>query len=70
MSRLLTTAVRQERGQWIVEMVLLDEDGAERRHVSTHRTRAHAQAAAAIIERAANRRQRPAPGEETTDDDE
>ncbi len=64
MSRLLRTAVRNEHGQWIVEMVLLDEHGAERRRVSAYRTQALAQVAAASIERAASRRQRPAPDEE------
>lgn len=49
------TFVREEEGQWIVDIVVAFPDGVVRRSVNKYRTRRHAEIAASWIRRAADR---------------
>lgn len=49
------TFVELERGQWVVDIVVIFPDGAVRRRVNTFRTEARARIAASWIKRAAQR---------------
>lgn len=49
------TYVEQERGQWVVDIVVIFEDEVVRKRVNTFRTERRAQIAAEWIKRAAQR---------------
>jgi hypothetical protein len=49
------TYVEEERGQWVVDIVVIFEDEAIRRRVNTFRTERRARIAAEWIKRAAQR---------------
>lgn len=49
------TFVREESGQWVVDIAVAFPDGVVRRTVNTYRTRRHAEIAARWILRAADR---------------
>jgi hypothetical protein len=49
------TYVEQERGQWVVDIVVIFEDEAVRRRINTYRTERRARIAAEWIKRAAQR---------------
>jgi hypothetical protein len=49
------TYIEQERGQWVVDIVVIFEDEAVRRRINTFRTEARARIAAEWIKRAAQR---------------
>lgn len=62
----VTTEVIQESGQWTVYLLVISDQGVERRAVSTHRSSALANLAADVIRRTATRRRAPV---EDNDDD-
>jgi len=49
------TYVESERGQWVVDIVVIFEDEAVRRRINTYRTERRARIAAEWIKRAAQR---------------
>ena len=49
------TFVRQESGEWIVDIAVAFPDGVVRHHVNTYRSERHARIAAQWIRRAASR---------------
>ncbi len=49
------TFVREERGRWVVEIVVVFRDGAVQKRVTDYPTRRHAEIAARWIRRAADR---------------
>lgn len=49
------TYVVEERGRWVVELVVVSADGAVRRRINDYPTRRHADIAASWIKRAADR---------------
>jgi len=49
------TVVSAERGQWVVEIVVIFADGVVRKRISTYHTRAQAELAARLIKRGAER---------------
>jgi hypothetical protein len=51
--------VVEERGQWVVILLLIDPEGIERRRLSAYRTEREATLAASTLQRAAHRRQAP-----------
>lgn len=61
MSETLRTEVVEDRRQWVVYLLLIGTDGIERRRLSAHRSEREAQLTASLVQRAATRRQRPAP---------
>ncbi|KMO75804.1 hypothetical protein MOBUDSM44075_02893 [Mycolicibacterium obuense] len=54
-ARTVETVVVPERGQWVVEVVVVFDDGVVRTRISTHRSRRRAELAADLIKRAAER---------------
>jgi hypothetical protein len=55
----VTAEVVEERGQWTVYLLVLTDQGLERRAVSTHRSPALAKLAADVIRRTTARRRAP-----------
>ena len=49
------TAVVEEHGRWIVEIVVVFADGVVRSRIETHATKARAELSANLIKRAAER---------------
>ncbi|MFI5953080.1 hypothetical protein [Cryptosporangium sp. NPDC051539] len=49
------TVVTEERGQWVVEIVVLFDDEVVRKRISVHRTERLARIHADVIKRAAER---------------
>ncbi len=49
------TFVREESGQWVVDIAVAFPDGVVRRTVNTYRSRRHAEIAARGVRRAADR---------------
>ncbi|MBU3687030.1 MAG: hypothetical protein FGM25_11620 [Mycobacterium sp.] len=49
------TVVVEERGRWVVEIVVVFADGVVRKRINTHSTRARAELSADLIRRAAER---------------
>lgn len=62
----VTTEVVKESGQWTVYLLVLTDQGVERRAVSTHRSLARARLAADVIRRTSARRRSPV--EDNNDD--
>lgn len=58
----VTTEVVRESGQWTVYLVVITDQGVERRAVSTHRSPALAKLAADVIRRTTARRRAPVEG--------
>ena len=54
-ARTVETVVVPERGQWVVEVVVVVDDGVVRTRIGTHRSRRRAELAADLIKRAAER---------------
>lgn len=59
------TEVIQEHGQWVVFLLVIDEEGIDRRRLSVHRSEREAQVAASAAQRGAHRRRPPGPDEPT-----
>ena len=55
----VTTEVAQERGQWVVYLVVTSPDGVERRPVGTHRHERTARVMADTVSRTTARRRAP-----------
>jgi hypothetical protein len=55
------TEVTNELGQWVVYLLVLDEETIERRKLSVHVSEREARVAASVAQRAAHRRRRPPP---------
>lgn len=49
------TAVVEDRGQFAVDIIVVFSDGVVRKRIDTYRTRRHAELAANVIKRAAER---------------
>jgi hypothetical protein len=49
------TVVVEERGRWVVEIVVVFADGVVRKRINTHNTKARAELSANLIRRAAER---------------
>ncbi|WP_240431358.1 hypothetical protein [Mycobacterium kyogaense] len=54
-ARTVETVVVPERGQWVVEVVVVFDDGVVRTRIGTYRSRRRAELAADLIKRAAER---------------
>ena len=63
MTDTLRTEVVEDCRQWVVYLLLLGTEGVERRRLSAHRTEREARLTASVVERAAQRRKRPPPGD-------
>ncbi len=61
MSETLRTEVVEDRRQWVVYLLLITMEGVERRRLSAHRTEREARLTASLVQRTAQRRQRPPP---------
>lgn len=59
MDQAVQTEVVLEQGQWVVFLLVIDEEGIDRRRLSTHVSQREAEVAASVAQRAAHRRQRP-----------
>jgi hypothetical protein len=59
----LRTEVVEDCRQWVVYLLLMGTEGVERRRLSAHRTEREARLTASVVQRAAQRRQRPPPDE-------
>lgn len=63
MDRTVQTEVVQEQGQWVVFLLVIDEEGISRRRLSVHLSEREARVAASVAQRAAHRRRRTPPDE-------
>ena len=61
MAQTVRTEVIEDCRQWVVQLLVIDEDGVTRRRLSAHRSEREARLTAAVVQRAAHRRQTPAP---------
>jgi len=59
MAQTVRTEVVREQGQWVVFLLVLDEEGITRTRLSTHRDERTARVMASATQRAAQRRRRP-----------
>ena len=57
----VVTEVREERGRWVVDIVVLTDDGVERRRLGDHATQRQAVLAADVVRRTVARRRPPSP---------
>lgn len=60
----LRTEVVEDCRQWVVYLLVIDEEGVTRRRLSAHRSEREARLTASVVQRAAHRRQRPPPEDE------
>jgi hypothetical protein len=51
----VATVVVEERGRWVVEIIVVFADGVVRKRINDHATKARAELAADLIRRAAER---------------
>jgi hypothetical protein len=51
----VSTEVIEENGQWAVDIIVIFDDRVVRRRISTYRTKRHAEIAADLIKRTAER---------------